>query len=93
MMTIRNNDISEGVIAFSMWLSSHERKNFSATEISLDKFVVDRLVQLHDYVRQKDVAVEISDGVPFCTECDSNDCAHVGFAICAEQMHRNSALE
>ncbi len=31
-------------------------------------------------------AEDKSEGVPFCNQCRSNDCAHVGFAICAEQI-------
>ncbi|AIC16197.1 hypothetical protein [Nitrososphaera viennensis] len=92
MMMIRNNDVDEGVTAFSIWLNSRD-KSPSALLISLEKLVPDRLVLLHDHVVQKDVSVEVSGGVPFCMECNSNDCAHVGFAICAEQMHKHSALK
>lgn len=92
---IRNNDIDEGVIAFSMWLGSQGKESFSSSAVSISarEFVPGRLVILHDHAMQKDVSVEISNGVPFCKECEMNDCAHVGFAICTEQMHRRSVLE
>jgi hypothetical protein len=90
---IRNNDIDEGVIAFSMWLGSQGKDSSSTVSISAREFVLGRLVILHDHAMQKDIPVEISNGVPFCKECDMNDCAHVGFAICTEQMHRHPVLE
>jgi hypothetical protein len=32
-----------------------------------------------------DIEVIFIDGVPFCTLCGIDDCAHTGFAICAKQ--------
>ncbi len=94
MPTIRNNEIGDGVVAFSIWMSSQEAEDSSpsAASISSRKFVPGRLVVMHDNVIQKDVSVEISDGIPFCKECDTGDCAHVGFAVCAAQMYGRSAL-
>jgi hypothetical protein len=37
--------------------------------------------------------VTIAEGIPFCNECRSNDCAHVGFTICAIQMANKSKIE
>jgi len=88
-----NNDVDEGVIAFSVWLQSSRENDSSATPICLEKFVPHRLVLLRDHIMHKDISVEISSGIPHCKGCNSNDCAHVGFAICAEQMHRRSVLE
>lgn len=88
-----NNDVDEGVIAFSVWLQRSRANGSSATPICLEEFVPHRLVLLRDHVIQKDVSVEISNGIPQCKECNSNDCAHVGFAICAEQMHGRLVLE
>jgi hypothetical protein len=51
------------------------------------------VVSLQDNILQKDVHVGIVDGIPFCNECRSNDCAHVGFAVCAEQLNLRSKLE
>jgi hypothetical protein len=42
---------------------------------------------------QKDLIVDIIEGIPFCNECISNDYAHVGFAICAEEMKRPYKIE
>ena len=51
------------------------------------------VVSLQDNILQKDIVVDITDGIPFCNECKSNDCAHVGFAVCAEQLNLRSKLE
>ncbi len=95
MPIIRNNEIGEGVVAFSIWLSSQQKGTSSscaAVSISAREFIPGRLLILHDNVVQKDVSVEISNGVLFCKECDMNDCSHVGFAVCTAQMHGRSAL-
>jgi hypothetical protein len=36
---------------------------------------------------KKEIIVTITEGIPYCTACSSKDCAHVGFKICAEQVH------
>lgn len=94
MPAIRNNEIGEGVVAFSIWLRMQEKgPAFSrAALISTIEFVPGRLVVMHDNLIQRDVTVEISNGIPFCKECEMNDCAHVGFAVCTAQLHRRSAL-
>lgn len=94
----RNNDVDDGVIAFGMWLAAQEEEkkaSFSGeVPIAVKEFVLDRLVVLYDGAMKRDISVVFNDGVPSCRECsDSTDCAHVGFAICVEQMHRRTALE
>ncbi|AFU60077.1 hypothetical protein Ngar_c31610 [Candidatus Nitrososphaera gargensis Ga9.2] len=88
-LVVRNNNVDEGVIAFGLWLN-FEGKDSPAVPITMKKFDQNREVVLHDNVLQKDVSVGIVEGVPICNECRTNDCAHVGFAICAEQMHFSS---
>jgi hypothetical protein len=34
-----------------------------------------------------DVFIDLTDGIPICRSCHSNDCAHVGFIICVKQMN------
>lgn len=90
---VRNNDVDEGVIAFGTWLSNSEGKTQSPVPISIKFFEQDRLVILQDNLVQKEITVEIVEGVPSCKECHSKDCAHVGFAICTEQMHIRLSTE
>jgi hypothetical protein len=93
---VRNNTVEEGISAFTLWLGENE--NLAKMPITMrhfgqdiDKAVV--VVSLHDNILRKYVTVDIVEGIPFCSECKSNDCAHVGFAVCAEQMNLRSKLE
>jgi hypothetical protein len=91
---IRNNTVDEGISAFTLWLGENE--NFAATPITMRQFtrgINKVVVSLQDNILRKHVNVDIVDGIPFCNECKSNDCAHVGFAVCAEQMNMRSKLE
>jgi hypothetical protein len=98
---VRNNTIEEGISAFTLWLGVNVKdprsmpiimKQFRscANNSNNNKAVT---VSLQDNILQKDIGVDIVDGIPFCNGCRSNDCAHVGFAVCAEQMNLRSKLE
>ncbi len=89
---IRNNNLDEGVTTFGLWLNAEDEKSL-ATPITMKEFVEGRRVVLQDNMLQKEVIVNIVEGIPFCNECRSNDCAHVGFAVCAEQLNLRSKLE
>ncbi len=91
-LAIRNNNLDEGITTFGLWLSTDDEKSL-ATPIVMKEIVEGRRVVLHDNVLQKEVIVNIVEGIPFCNECRSNDCAHVGFAICAEQLTNRSKIE
>jgi hypothetical protein len=91
---VRNNTVDEGIAAFTLWLGENE--NFAVIPITMKQFtqgINKVLVSLQDNILRKHVTVEIVEGVPFCIECKSNDCAHVGFAVCAEQLNSRSNLE
>jgi hypothetical protein len=91
---VRNNTVDEGISAFTLWLGENE--NFATTPITMRHFTTSInkvVVSLQDNILRKHVAVDIVDGIPFCNECKSNDCAHVGFAVCAEQLNSQSKLE
>ena len=89
---VRNNNVEEGMTAFALWLNV-EDKHSLAIPIIIKDFIEDRKVVLQDNILKKEIIVDIVEGVPFCNECGSNDCAHVGFAICAEEMKRPSKIE
>jgi hypothetical protein len=89
---IRNNNLDEGVTTFGLWLNAEDKKSLT-TPIIMKEFAEGRRVLLQDNILQKEVTVNIVEGIPFCNECRSNDCAHVGFAICAEQMTNKSKIE
>lgn len=81
----RNNNVDEGVIAFGMWLNAEDKRSLTLP-IMMKEFEEDKKVVLQDNILQKGITVDIVEGVPFCIQCRSNDCIHVGFAICAEQL-------
>ncbi len=89
---IRNNNLDEGVTTFGLWLNAEDKKSLT-TPIMMKEFAEGRRVVLQDNILQKEVIVSIVEGIPFCNECRSNDCAHVGFAICAEQLTNKSKIE
>jgi hypothetical protein len=89
---IRNNNLDEGVSIFGLWLNAEDKKSLAAP-IIMKEFSEGRRIVLQDNVLQKEVIVDIVEGVPFCNECRSNDCAHVGFAICAEQLTNKPKIE
>lgn len=92
---VRNNTVDEGISAFTLWLGENG-KNSASMPITMKQFTqgINKVeVSLQDNVLQKDILVGITEGVPFCNECKSNDCAHVGFAVCAEQLNLRSKLE
>ena len=92
-LVIRNNNVDEGIIAFGLWLNVEDKSSI-ALPIIMKDFTEDRKAVLQDNILQKDnIVVDIVEGIPFCNECRSNDCAHVGFAICAEQSTRPSKIE
>jgi hypothetical protein len=92
VLIVRNNNVDEGVVAFGLWLNNDkEQKNSSAAPITMREFHKDKAILLQDNILQKETTVNIIEGIPFCNECRSDDCVHVGFAICAEQMHRRQS--
>jgi hypothetical protein len=97
-----NNDrvkcetLEDGTEAFMKWMNSTDKKSLSsANPIVLIKFINDKHTIVYDTIMSQEVDVELTDGIPFCNFCKSDDCAHVGFAICIEQLygHRRGEKE
>jgi hypothetical protein len=89
---IKNNNLDEGVATFGLWLNAENKKSLSIP-IIMKEFAEGRRALLQDNMLQKEIIVNIVEGVPFCNECKSNDCAHVGFVICTEQLTNRSKIE
>jgi hypothetical protein len=89
--------LDEGTFAFMHWLNSEDKRSLSSTNnpIVLVKFVNDKHTVLYDTYLDAEVDVQIDKGIPYCKYCKEDDCAHVGFAICVEQLygHRRSGTE
>jgi hypothetical protein len=89
--------LDEGTFAFMHWLNSEDKKSLSSTDnpMVLLKFVNDKHTILYDTHVHAEVDVQINKGIPYCKYCKEDDCAHVGFAVCVEQLygHRRSGTE
>ncbi len=90
-LDIANNNLDKGVTTFALWLNAEGKKSLE-TPFVMKEFAEGKRVVLRDNILQKDMLVTIEDGIPFCTGCRSNDCAHVGFTICAIQLANKSKI-
>ena len=94
--TVKCETLEDGTEAFMKWMNSTDKKSlFSTNPIVLIKFINDKHTIVYDTIMSQEVDVELTDGIPFCNFCKSDDCAHVGFAICIEQLygHRRGEKE
>ena len=94
--TVKCETLEDGTEAFMKWMNSPDKKSLSsANPIVLIKFTNDKHTIVYDTIMSHEVDIEVTDGIPFCNFCKSDDCAHVGFAICIEQLygHRRGEKE
>ena len=86
----RCETIEDGTEAFMQWMGSPDKKSLkSDNPIVLAKFINDVHTVLYDTTLSKEVEVKLSSGIPYCNYCKLDDCAHVGFTICIEQLGRH----
>jgi hypothetical protein len=91
---IRCNTLDEGTMAFIHWLNSTHKNSTIENPFVVKDFQNDRCTVLWDSAVQAEVHVDTKEGVPICQYCKADDCAHVGFTICLEQLHgRGETLE
>jgi hypothetical protein len=68
-------------------MNSENRQSTSFDNpIILLKFVNDKQTILYDTDLHSEGNVDIHKGVSYCKYCEEDDCSHVGFAICVEQL-------
>ena len=80
--------LDEGTFAFMHWMNSENKKSITSDNpIVLLKFVNDKHTILYDTDLHSEVDVHINEGVPYCKYCKLDDCSHVGFAICIEELY------
>jgi hypothetical protein len=86
----KDETIDEGTEAFMQWLGSSDKKSLkSGNPMVLRKFVNDVYALLYDTKLSEEVEVRLTDGIPYCNYCKSDECIHVGFTIWVEQLARN----
>ena len=80
--------LDEGTFAFMHWMNSDNKKSITSDNpIILLKFVNDKHTILYDTDLHIEADVEIKAGVPYCRHCKLDDCSHVGFAVCVEELY------
>jgi len=84
-------NLDDGEFAFVEWLNS-EDKNSSANHMILKRYEKDKESIINDNTLQSDVIITINDGVPLCTYCKDDSCAHVGFTICVMQLFERKGI-
>jgi hypothetical protein len=92
----RCETIEDGTEAFMQWMASSDKKSLSSDNpIILIQFVNDEHTVLYDSILSKEIEVRLTEGIPYCNYCKSDECAHVGFTICLEQLggHRHDGKE
>ena len=82
---IHISNLDDGEFAFMEWLNS-ENKTSSKNHFILKRYEKDKECILNDNTLHSYIKVRINDGAPFCTYCQDDSCAHIGFTICVMQL-------
>jgi len=84
-------DLDDGEFAFMEWLNS-ENKTSSKNHIILKRYEKDKECILNDNTLHSYIKVIMNDNAPFCTYCQDDSCAHVGFTICVMQLFERKEI-
>jgi hypothetical protein len=85
------SDLEDGEFAFMEWLDS-EDKTSSENHLVLKRYEKDKECILNDNTLHSYIKVNIDDGVPVCTYCQTDSCAHVGYTICVMQLFERKGV-
>ena len=88
---IHISDLDDGEFAFMEWLNSDNRAT-SKSHFILKRYEKDKVCIINDNTLHSYITVKINDGVPFCTYCQDDSCAHVGFTICIMQLFERKGI-
>lgn len=73
-----------GTMEFMKWLMLKDT-GYGDTLIVVKDFLENKYVVLFDKSISNNVIVTYRESIPWCVPCDTDDCGHVGFAICLKQ--------
>jgi hypothetical protein len=84
-----------GVMDFMKWLSCLENdKNSPDNPFIIKEIVQDKYMIFYDKEILRDVIIVFKNGIPWCLYCETDDCGHIGFAVCLKQYcTRNGPIE
>jgi hypothetical protein len=88
---IHISNLDDGEFAFMEWLNS-ENKTTSKNHFILKRYEKDKECILNDNTLHSYIKVRINDGAPFCTYCQDDSCAHVGFTIHVMQLFERKGI-
>lgn len=78
--------LDTGTMEFMRWLVNKDT-NSGSTIIIVKDYLDNKYVIMFDKSISKDVIVGYREGMPWCVTCNTDDCGHVGFAICLKQNY------
>ncbi len=78
--------LDTGTMEFMRWLVNKDT-NSGSTIIVVKDYLDNKYVIMFDKSISKDVIVGYREGMPWCVTCNTDDCGHVGFAICLKQNY------
>ena len=78
------NSLDLGTIEFMKCLISKDT-NSGDTLVVVKDYLDNKYVILFDKSISKDIIVDYRECMPLCMSCNTDDCGHVGFAICLKQ--------
>ncbi|TVP40147.1 hypothetical protein NARC_90053 [Candidatus Nitrosocosmicus arcticus] len=82
-----------GTMEFMKWLMEEEDTGSKHCLIVVRDFLENKYVILFDKNISSSVIVSYRESMPWCITCDTDDCGHVGFAICLKQHYdRNDQI-
>ncbi|WP_134484994.1 hypothetical protein [Candidatus Nitrosocosmicus franklandus] len=86
-MSDKNSELDTldaGTMEFMKWLANKDT-NSENTLIIVKDYFDNKYVILFDKSILNNVIVAYREGMPYCVTCNTDDCGHVGFAICLKQ--------
>lgn len=75
-----------GTTEFMKWLMSKDT-NSGVSMINVKDFLENKYVILFDKSIFRNVIINYRNNMPWCIPCDTDDCGHIGFAICLKQYY------
>ncbi|NOJ30353.1 MAG: hypothetical protein DA328_09335 [Nitrososphaeraceae archaeon] len=78
--------LDDGQIAFMQWLNSEDRTSVN-NPLILKKYENTKSCTIYDNPLDLEIKVNMDEGIPICKYCNSDNCAHVGFAISIMQLY------
>lgn len=84
---VSSTHLDIGAMPFMKWLSATEDNKSADSQIVVKYILKVKYIVFYDGDLLKDVIVASGDCIPWCKNCEADDCGHVGVAICLKQYY------